>query len=53
MVSETLHIGVSKAYKLFGLKGFPAVKIGRQWVVESEELKRFLHEYRGCEIKLG
>ena len=47
MVSETLHIGMTKSYKLFKLRGFPAVKISRQWLVEKEDLRRVMSEYKG------
>ncbi|MBQ7562998.1 MAG: helix-turn-helix domain-containing protein [Lachnospiraceae bacterium] len=52
MVSKLLHIGMNKTYKLFKIKGFPAVKIGNQWLVEGEDLRRFLSEYNGSQIAL-
>ena len=52
MVSEALHIGMNKTYKLFKLRGFPAVRISRQWLVSAEDLKRFLSEYKGSLISL-
>lgn len=52
MVSETLHIGMNKTYKLFKIRGFPAVRISNQWLVDANDLKRFLVEYRGSGIDL-
>lgn len=52
MVSEILHIGMNKTYKLFKMRGFPAVKISRQWLVDADDLKRFIGEYRGSGITL-
>ena len=52
MVSEALHIGMTKTYKLFKMRGFPAVKISNQWLVESNDLKKFIDEYRGSGITL-
>ena len=53
MVSEMLHIGIKKAYKLFRLKGFPGVKIDRQWLVEKSDLEKFIREYSGSALQLG
>lgn len=53
MVSETLHIGHNKAYKLFNLPGFPAVRIGKQLPVDADDLRRFLKEYEGSRITLS
>ncbi len=53
MVSETLHIGRNKAYKLFNLQGFPAVRIGKQFLVDADSLKRFLQEHEGSRITLS
>ena len=52
MVSDILHIGISKTYRLFKIKGFPSVKISNQWLVESEDLKKFMSEYRGSGLSL-
>ena len=51
-VSEILHICMKKTYKLFKMRGFPSVKIGRQWLVEAGDLKKFLAEYKGSGIIL-
>ena len=52
MVSAALHIGMTKTYKLFKMRGFPAIKISRQWLVDADDLKRFMDEYKGSEINL-
>ena len=52
MVSDILHIGMNKTYKLFKMRGFPSVKISRQWLVEADDLKKFLSEYKGSGIIL-
>jgi excisionase family DNA binding protein len=52
MVSKILHIGMNKTYKLFKIKGFPAVRIANQWLVKEKDLEKFLDEYRGSFISL-
>ena len=52
MVSEALHIGMTKTYKLFKMKGFPSVRISRKWLVEADDLKKFLSEYKGSGITI-
>ena len=52
MVSEKLHIGMNKVYKLFKTRGFPGVKLTNQWIVEASDLKKFLDEYQGSGVLL-
>ena len=51
-VCAMLHIGRKKAYDLFNVKGFPSVKIGRDYIVDEEELKEFLKMYKGSAIDI-
>lgn len=44
-VGEKLHIGKTKAYKLFQLADFPSVKVGSKWIVTEDNLKKFLDSY--------
>ena len=43
---------MNKTYKLFKIKGFPAVRIANQWLVKEKDLEKFLDEYRGSFISL-
>ena len=52
MVSETLHLSLSKVYKLFKMPDFPSIKIGRQLLVSGESLKKYLSTYEGGFIDL-
>lgn len=52
MVSQELNIGITNTYKLFKLKGFPKIQIGRKMFVEEEDLKKFLDEHKKCKIYL-
>ena len=50
MVSEALHLGITKTYRLFKLKDFPAVKLGAQWLVKRADLYAFMENYRGRHV---
>lgn len=52
MVGDILHLGINKVYKLFKISGFPSLKIGNQLLVERDDLKNFLSDYKGSSIKL-
>ena len=52
MVSEKLHIGMTKIYKLFKMPGFPAIRIGNQLLIENTKLRKYLDEYSGSVLKL-
>ena len=52
MVSDMLHIGIGKTYKLFKLRGFPAIRISNQWLVSDSELSKYLNEHKGSGIVL-
>lgn len=52
-VSEIIGLGLNNTYKLFGLKGFPKIQIGKKYFVNEEELKKFIQEYKGTKIYLN
>ena len=52
-VMESLGLSRNATYKLFATKGFPCVKVGKKYIIEQDDLKSFLDNYRGREIKLG
>lgn len=41
-VAETLNISVRQAYSLVTTGELPAIKVGRSWRVESEELEAYI-----------
>lgn len=51
-VCDTLHISKKKAYELFNLKGFPYIKIGRNYLVGDKDLEEFLNLYKHSQINL-
>jgi len=52
MISNILHLGMNQTYKLFQAPGFPAIKIGRKWLVEKEDFEKFIDELKGSTIQL-
>lgn len=52
-VCKILHMSRKTAYKLFKLKGFPYIKIGREYLVEENKLKSFLEMYENTTIFLN
>ena len=52
-VSEIMVLGLNCTYKLFNLKGFPKIQIGKKYFVDENELKRFFHEHKGSKIFLN
>ena len=51
-VSELLKISKTTAYKLFHTTGFPATKIGRQFVIRRDVLDDYIYLHRETEIAL-
>ena len=50
-MAKNLHIGLTKAYQLKKQPGFPVVKIGRKYLVDSEKLEQWLenaNEIQSC-----
>ena len=50
-MAKNLHIGLTKAYQLIKQPGFPVVKIGRKYLVDSEKLEKWLknaNEIQSC-----
>lgn len=45
-VKNLLKLGRNKVYKIFARDDFPAILIGRRYVVEEEALKKWLQERR-------
>lgn len=52
-VSEILKLGMTNTYKLFKLKGFPKIKIGKKYFIDEKELKKFLKEHSESQIFLN
>ena len=50
-MAERLHIGMSKAYQLKNQPGFPLVKIGRRYLIDTEKLEKWLENAN--EIQIG
>jgi len=46
-LAQVLQIGLSKAYELSDLKGFPVKKIGRRKIVSRAGLEQWLSENNG------
>lgn len=45
-VKEKLKIGKNNAYKIFSREDFPAILLGRKYVVEENALKNWLQKRR-------
>lgn len=45
-VKEKLKIGRNNAYKIFSREDFPAILLGRKYVVEENALKNWLQKRR-------
>ena len=43
-VQDRLNIGKNTTYKLFHLKGFPKIKIGKKYCVDEDDLDRYLKQ---------
>lgn len=44
---------MTNTYKLFKLKGFPKIKIGKKYFIDEKELKKFLKEHSESQIFLN
>ena len=44
-VQSTLNIGKNTTYKLFKLKGFPKIKIGKKYFIYEDDLEKYLKEH--------
>ena len=45
-VQETLKIGRNRAYNIFARADFPAIRIGKKFVVEEKAFQNWLQEKR-------
>lgn len=45
-VKELLKIGRNRAYEIFAREDFPAILLGRKYVVEEEAFKNWLQKRR-------
>ncbi len=44
-VQENLNIGKNTTYKLFQLKGFPKIKIGKRYYIFENDLESYLKQH--------
>ena len=51
-IMNTLHISKTSCYKLFSLKGFPYIKIGRSYLVSEEKFNKWVNDNTGNHILL-
>lgn len=51
-VAEYLHIGRDKTYALLKMKGFPSVRIGKQYLVPEDKLDKWVNDKLGKQIFL-
>jgi excisionase family DNA binding protein len=49
-VCDIIPLGKSTIYKIFHLDGFPAVKIGRRYMVEKSELMEWIKSREGKQV---
>ena len=42
--------GQNKIYQIIGIKGFPKIKIGKQYYIPETDLERWVEKNKGCEI---
>lgn len=52
-VSEIIGIGMNNTYKLFKIKGFPKIQIGKKFFVDENDLNNFLSDYKQSKIFLN
>lgn len=50
-LQQLLHIGKNKTYQLVKTKGFPCIKIGKSILIPHDELKEWIKDNIGSEIK--
>ncbi len=51
-ISKLLKCGSTKAYKLFNLKGFPKIKIGKRYYVRESSFWEYLSDHERSVINL-
>ena len=44
-VQGVLNLGKNTTYKLFSLKGFPKIRIGKKYFVYEDDLENYLKEH--------
>ena len=44
-VQSVLNLGKSTVYKLFNIKGFPKIKIGKKYFIYEDDLEKYLKEH--------
>lgn len=44
-VQSVLNIGKNTTYKLFALKGFPKIKIGKKYFIYEDDLEKYLKSH--------
>lgn len=44
-VQFVLNIGKNTTYKLFNLKGFPKIRIGKKYFIYEDDLENYLKEH--------
>ena len=52
MISNILHLGMNQTYKLFQTPGFPAIRIGKKWMIEKDDFEKYINELKGSAIEL-
>jgi hypothetical protein len=43
-IKKHLHIGHDRAYQLINLKGFPAMKLGKRYIIQKDKYLKWLEE---------
>ena len=51
-LQDIFKCGHNKVYEIIGIKGFPAVKIGKQYYISEDDLKKWIEKNKGNEIEL-
>lgn len=49
-VSDMLNLGKTSTYKLFNMRGFPKIQLGRKLIVEENDLYEFLDKYKKSQL---
>lgn len=51
-LSKIFHIGTNKAYSMIQIPGFPFIKLGKQYLIPSDKLEKWVEQNLGKEIEL-
>lgn len=51
-LSKMFHIGINKAYSMVQIPGFPFIKLGKQYLIPSDKLDKWINQNIGNEIEL-